>query len=76
MRFYPDNKEEEIGSITTSGLPRFITEEIDSSIYNKTVCKIHERMQLHISELDIDFHDGEFQYWPKYERLNKERKSI
>jgi hypothetical protein len=28
---------------------------------------------MYVSELDIDFHEEEFQYWSKYERKSKER---
>jgi uncharacterized protein (DUF2164 family) len=73
VRYFRENREEEIGNIAASGLLDFFIEEIGPSIYNKVVADILERMQMHVSELDIDFHEEEFQYWPKYERKSKER---
>jgi uncharacterized protein (DUF2164 family) len=72
VRYFRENREEEIGNIAASGLLDFFIEEIGPSIYNKVVADILERMQMHVSELDIDFHEQEFQYWPKYESKRKE----
>ena len=72
VRYFRDNRDETIGNIAASGLLDFFIEEIAPSIYNKAVADILERMQMHISELDIDFHEEEFQYWQEYERKNKE----
>jgi hypothetical protein len=63
MRYFRENREE-IGNIAASGLLDFFIEEISPSIL--------ERMQMHVAELDIDFHEEEFQYWTKYERKSKE----
>ncbi len=65
VRYFREKREEQIGNIAASGLLDFFIEEIGSSIYNKAVADILERMQMHISELDIDFHEEEFQYWPR-----------
>jgi uncharacterized protein (DUF2164 family) len=73
VRYFRENKEEEIGIIAASGLLDFFLEEIGPSIYNKAVADILKRMQMYVSELDIDFHEEEFQYWSKYERKSKER---
>jgi uncharacterized protein (DUF2164 family) len=72
VRYFRENREEEIGNIAASGLLSFFLEEIGPSIYNKAVADVQERMQMHVSELDIDFHEEEFQYWPKHERKSKQ----
>jgi uncharacterized protein (DUF2164 family) len=73
VRYFRENREEEIGNIAASGLLSFFLEEVGPSIYNKAVADLQERMQMHVSELDIDFHEEEFQYWPKSERKHKDR---
>ncbi len=65
VRYFQEEREEEIGHIAASGLLRFLLEEIGPSIYNKAVADIQQRMQLHVSDLDIEFHKEEFQYWSK-----------
>ena len=52
----------------------FFLEEVGPSIYNKAVADVQERLQLRVSELDIEVHEDEFQYWRKYERQAKPRK--
>ncbi len=73
VRYFRENREEEIGNIAASGLLGFFLEEVGPSIYNKAVADVQERMQMHVSELDIEFHEEEFQHWPKYEDKSKER---
>lgn len=72
-RYLREHGEEEIGNIAASGLLDFFLEEISPSIYNKAVADILQRMQIQISELDIDFHEEEFQYWTKRDRKKKVR---
>jgi uncharacterized protein (DUF2164 family) len=73
VRYFRENREEEIGNIAASGLLGFFLEEVGPSIYNKAVADVQERMQMRVLELDIEFHEEEFQHWPKYERKSKER---
>ena len=73
-RYSRENMEEKIGNIAASGLLGFFLEEVGPSIYNKAVADVQERMQMRISELDIEVHEEEFQYWRKYERHGKARK--
>jgi hypothetical protein len=46
-------------------------EELGPLVYNKAVADIQERLQIRISELDIDHHEDEFQYWRKFDRQRK-----
>jgi uncharacterized protein (DUF2164 family) len=73
VRYFRENRDEEIGNIAASGLLSFFLEEVGPSIYNKAVADVQERMQMQVLELDIDFHEEELQYWPKQERKNKGR---
>ena len=73
-RYFRENMEEPIGNVAASGLLGFLLEEIGPSIYNRAVLDVQERLQARVSELDIDVHAEEFQYWRKYERPGKGRK--
>ena len=37
------------------------------------VADVQERLQMRVSELDIEIHEDEFQYWRKFDRLRKGR---
>jgi uncharacterized protein (DUF2164 family) len=73
-RYFRENMEEPIGNVAAGGLLGFFLEEIGPSIYNKAVLDVQERLQLRVSELDLEVHEEEFQYWRKYARQGKGRK--
>lgn len=73
-RYFRENMEEKIGNIAAGGLLGFFLEEISPVIYNKAVSDVQERLQMRVSEIDIEIHEEEFQYWRKYERVHKGRK--
>ena len=73
-RYFRENMEEKIGNITAGGLLSFFLEEIGPAIYNKAVADVQERLQMRVSEMDIEIHEEEFQYWRKFERQGKGRK--
>jgi uncharacterized protein (DUF2164 family) len=70
-RYFNENMEEKIGNIAAAGLLGFFLEEIGPSIYNKAVADVQERLQMRVSELDIEIHEEEFKFWKKYERKSK-----
>lgn len=67
-RYFQENMEEKIGNVAAAGLLGFLLEEIGPSIYNKGVADAQERMQMRISELDIEVHEDEFGYWRKFDK--------
>lgn len=67
-RYFQEYMEEKIGNVAAAGLLGFILEEIGPSIYNKGVADAQEQMQMRISELDIEVHEDEFEYWRKFEK--------
>ncbi|MDM0034215.1 DUF2164 domain-containing protein [Variovorax sp. J22P271] len=73
-RYFRENMEEPIGNIAAGALLGFFVEEVGPLIYNQAVSEVQERLQARISELDIEIHEDEFQYWRKYERKARERK--
>ena len=72
-RYFRENMEERIGNIAAGALLGFILEEIGPLVYNQAVAEVQERLQSRISEIDIEIHEDEFQYWCKYDKLKKVR---
>ena len=70
-RWFRENMEEKIGNIAAGALLGYFLEEIGPLIYNKAVADVQERLQIRISELDIENHEDEFQYWRKFDRQKK-----
>lgn len=64
-RYFLENMDAKIGNIAASALLGFFLEELGPLVYNKAVSDAQERLQLRISELDIEVHEDEFQYWRK-----------
>jgi uncharacterized protein (DUF2164 family) len=73
-RYFRENMDEPIGNVAAGGLLGFFLEEIGPAIYNKAVFDVQERLQARVSELDLEVHEDEFQYWRKYERPSKAKK--
>ena len=42
--------------------------ESELGLYNQAVLDVQERLQLRVSELDLEVHEDEFQYWRKYDK--------
>ena len=73
-RYFQENMEERIGNIAAGALLSFFVEEIGPVIYNQAVADVQERLQARISEIDIEIHEDEFQYWRKYDSQRKSKK--
>lgn len=71
QRYFAENMEEKIGNVAAGGLLGFMLEEIGPSIYNQAVADVQERLQTRISELDIEIHEEEFDYWRKYDKARR-----
>ena len=67
-RWFQENRDEPIGNVAAGGLLGFFLEELGPLVYNKAVADVQERLQMRISELDIEVHEDEFQYWRKADR--------
>lgn len=70
-RYFAENMEERIGNIAAGALLGFLLEEIGPSIYNKAVADVQEKLQMRISELDLEVHEDEFQYWSRQAKAGK-----
>ena len=72
--YFRENMDEPIGNVAAGGLLGFFLAEVGPAIYNKAVLDVQERLQARLSELDLEVHEEEFQYWRKYERPGKPKK--
>ncbi|CAA2107317.1 DUF2164 domain-containing protein [Variovorax paradoxus] len=72
-RYFRENMEEPIGNIAAGALLGFFLEEVGPLVYNKAVAEVQERLQLRISEIDLEVHEDEFQYWRKFDKQKKGR---
>ena len=72
-RYFRENMEEPIGNVAAGALLGFFLEEIGPTIYNKAVADVQERLQARVSEVDLEVHEDEFQYWRKFDKQKKGR---
>jgi uncharacterized protein (DUF2164 family) len=70
-RYFRENMEEPIGNIAAGALLNFFVEEVGPVIYNRAVADVQERLQARLSEIDIEVHEDEFQYWRRYEKVKR-----
>jgi uncharacterized protein (DUF2164 family) len=70
-RYFLEHMDEKIGNIAAGGLLSFFLEEIGPAVYNKAVADVQERLQMRVSELDIEVHEDEFTYWRKFEKSRR-----
>ena len=70
-RYFQENRAEKIGNIAAGALLGYFLEELGPLVYNQAVADVQERLQMRVSELDIEIHEDEFQYWRKFDRLKK-----
>lgn len=74
QRYARENIEADMGNIAVAGLLDFFLEEIAPLVYNRAVADAQERLQMRVSELDIEIHEEAFQYWPRLQRPGKQRR--
>ncbi len=72
-RYFLEHMDNKIGNIAAGSLLGFFLEEIGPSIYNQAVADVQERIQIRVSELDIEIHEDEFQYWRKFDAARKKK---
>jgi uncharacterized protein (DUF2164 family) len=72
-RYFRENMEEPIGNVAAGALLGFFLEEIGPLVYNRAVAEVQERLQARISEIDLEVHEDEFQYWRKFDKQKKGR---
>ena len=74
QRYFEENMPEPIGELPAGLLLNFFIEEIGPAIYNQAVADAQARMQLRVSDLNGELFADEFQYWPKIDAKQKNRR--
>jgi len=72
-RYFLEHLDERIGNVAAGGLLGFFLEEIGPLVYNQAVAEVQERVQQRVAEIDIEVHEDEFAYWPKYDKAKARR---
>lgn len=68
QRYFEQQLDMPIGNVAASGVLGFFLEELGPSVYNQAVTDVQERLQARVSEVDIEVHEEEFQYWRKFDK--------
>lgn len=73
QRYFRENMEDQIGSLTAGALLGFFLEEVGPLIYNKAVADVQERLQARVMEIDTEVYEEAFQYWSKAGRQKRKK---
>lgn len=73
-RYFRENMDDKIGNIAAGGLLGYFLEELGPIVYNRAVADVQERLQARVTEVDIEVHEDEFQYWRKFDREPRKKK--
>ena len=73
-RYFKEHLDQRIGNVQAGALLNFFLEEIGPSVYNRGVADAQERLQMRVMELDIEVHEDEFRYWPKYDKKSDKKR--
>ncbi|MGH1359094.1 MAG: DUF2164 domain-containing protein [Burkholderiaceae bacterium] len=68
QRYFEQNMDDGIGNVAAGALLGFLLEEVGPSIYNQAVLDVQERLLARVSEVDIEVHEDEFQFWQKFDK--------
>ena len=62
-RYFLEENGEPIGNMAAGAILAFFIADIGPAIYNQAVADAQEKLQSHVSDLDIDLHETPFAYW-------------
>jgi uncharacterized protein (DUF2164 family) len=67
-RYFRHNMDEPIGNVAAGALLGYFLEEVGPLVYNQAVADVQDRLQARVLEVDLEVHEDEFAYWPKYDK--------
>ena len=70
-RYFETELDQRIGNIAAAALLGFFVEEVGPLIFNQAVQQVQERLLERVQELDIEFHEDEFDYWQRRQRATR-----
>ena len=62
---FAEQFEQRLGNIQAGALLNFFLEEVGPCVYNQAVAEVQDRLQLRVSEVDIECHADAFGYWQR-----------
>ena len=62
---FAEQFEHRLGNIQAGALLNFFLEEVGPCVYNQAVTEVQDRLQLRVSEVDIECHADAFGYWQR-----------
>jgi uncharacterized protein (DUF2164 family) len=74
QRYFEENLPEPIGELPAGLLLDFVIEEIGPVIYNRAIADAQARMATRVSDLRGELFADEFQYWPKVDAKQRQRR--
>lgn len=74
QRYFRENMDEPIGNLAAGALLNFFVEEIGPVIYNEAVAAVQERLQLRVTEVDLEVHEDAFRYWNRIDAARKPKR--
>ena len=63
QRYVETELDERFGNLAAGSLLNFFLKEIGPSVYNQAVSDVQERIQMQVSEIDIEVFEEPFGYW-------------
>jgi len=63
QRYIDTELDERFGNLAAGSLLSFFLEEIAPVVYNQAVNEVQERIQMRVSEIDIEVFEEPFTYW-------------
>ena len=63
QRYIDAELDERFGNLAAGRLLSFFLEEIAPAVYNQAVTEVQERIQMRVSEVDIEVFEEPFTYW-------------
>ena len=73
QRYVEIELDERFGNLAAGGLLNFFLKEIAPSVYNQAVTEVQGRIQLRVSEIDIEVFEEPFGYWATQAKDGKKR---
>ena len=73
QRYVETELDERFGNLAAGGLLNFFLKEIAPSVYNQAVSDVQERIQMRVSEIDIEVFEEPFGHWATQGREGKKR---
>ena len=73
QRYVETELDERFGNLAAGSLLNFFLKEIGPSVYNQAVSDVQERIQMQVSEIDIEVFEEPFGYWVTQSKDRKNR---